>query len=86
MFVQDQVADGHAKRALPALVLAVAVAVYILAALNRSLWSELHDALAASRNMDGFWTLSTTEFMRLLETQSSVSSRRSGEAAQFAVM
>lgn len=66
MLVQDQVAEGHAKRALPALALGVAVAVYILAVLNRSLWSELHEALFASRNMEGFWTLSVAVCCRLV--------------------
>ncbi|HEY4294339.1 phosphoethanolamine--lipid A transferase [Luteibacter sp.] len=65
MIVQDQAARGPEKRALPALVLSAAVAVYILAALNRSLWSELHEALSASRNMEGFWALSATVCCRL---------------------
>jgi lipid A ethanolaminephosphotransferase len=66
MIVQDQVADGHAKRALPALLLGAIVAVYILAVLNRSLWSELQAALSASRHMDGFWALSVTVCCRLV--------------------
>lgn len=66
MIMQDHVAGRHDKRALPALALAAAVAVYILAVLNRSLWSELHEALSASRNMEGFWTLSVGVCCRLV--------------------
>ncbi|WP_413623614.1 phosphoethanolamine transferase [Luteibacter sp. Lutesp34] len=66
MIIRDNVAQGHAKRTLPAVALGAIVAVYILAVLNRSLWSELHDALSASRSMDGFWTLSVSVCCRLV--------------------
>ncbi|HXP01309.1 MAG TPA: phosphoethanolamine--lipid A transferase [Luteibacter sp.] len=66
MIIQGRAATRRAKRAVPAWALGAAVAVYILVALNRNLWSELHDALAASQGMAGFWTLSVTVCCRLV--------------------
>ena len=66
MIIRNHAAEGHDKWALSALALGAAVAIYILAVLNRSLWSELHEALSASRDMEGFWTLSVGVCCRLV--------------------
>src|ERR1700749_1480270 len=66
MIIQDRTAMRRAKPAVPAWALGAMVAVYILVALNRSLWAELHDALEASRGMAGFWALSVTVWCRLV--------------------
>ncbi|QWT22345.1 phosphoethanolamine--lipid A transferase [Bacillus sp. NP157] len=65
MIIQDR-PSGRAKWALPAWLLGAIVAVYILAILNRSLWTEVHQALSASSGVDGFWALSVTVFCRLV--------------------
>lgn len=66
MIIQDRPAMRRAKWALPAWLLGAIVAIYILVVLNRSLWSEVHQALAASRDMAGFWSLSVTICCRLV--------------------
>lgn len=66
MIIQDQPSQRRARRALPAWALGAVVAVYILAVLNRGLWTELHAALAASQGIQGFWGLSVTVCCRLV--------------------
>lgn len=52
--------------AVPAWLLAAVVALYILLVLNRSLWAEVHDALAASRGATGFGMLGVAVYGRLI--------------------
>lgn len=66
MIIQDRSAAGRAKRGVPAWVLGAVVGVYILAVLNRTLWPEVHAALAASQGLPGFWALSVTVYCRLV--------------------
>jgi lipid A ethanolaminephosphotransferase len=66
MIIQDRPASGRAKWALPAWALGAIVAVYILVALNRTLWPEVREALAASQGLPGFWALSVTVYCRLV--------------------
>lgn len=66
MIIRDNVEARRAKWALPAWGLGAIVAVYILAVLNRGLWSELVHALEASRGMAGFWGLSVAVCCRLV--------------------
>ncbi|HEY4146147.1 phosphoethanolamine--lipid A transferase [Pinirhizobacter sp.] len=65
MIIQDPVAI-RGERVLPAWVLGSMVAIYILAALNVSLWSEVREALSASRGTAGFYALSVTVCCRLV--------------------
>jgi lipid A ethanolaminephosphotransferase len=51
---------------MPAWLLGALVTLYILLALNRTLWPELHDALAASRGAAGFWLLTVAVCCHLL--------------------
>jgi len=66
MTVQDIAGVVRPRRTIPAWVLGAFVAIYLLAVLNRSLWSELHEALSASRDMPGFWMLGVTVCCRLI--------------------
>ncbi|QDE40197.1 phosphoethanolamine--lipid A transferase [Luteibacter pinisoli] len=66
MIIQDYAAARRFKRGIPAWLLGALVAVYILAVLNRSLWSEFHAALGASKGMAGFWVLSAAVTCRLI--------------------
>ncbi|MGF6493274.1 lipid A ethanolaminephosphotransferase [Luteibacter sp. 621] len=66
MIIRDNVGARRAKWALPAWGLGAIVAVYILAVLNRGLWSELAHALEASRGTPGFWGLSVAVCCRLV--------------------
>lgn len=62
-----QRSSSHRSRfALPAWLLAVAVALYILLVLNRSLWAEVHEALSASRGAVGFGALGLAVYCRLI--------------------
>ncbi|MDR6935178.1 phosphoethanolamine--lipid A transferase [Luteibacter sp. 3190] len=55
-----------ARRGVPAWALGAIVALYMLTVLNRELWTQVHDALAASRGTPGFWLLSVTVCCRLV--------------------
>jgi lipid A ethanolaminephosphotransferase len=66
MIIQDYAAARRLKRGIPAWLLGALVAVYILVVLNRSLWSEFHAALDASKGMAGFWVLSAAVTCRLI--------------------
>jgi lipid A ethanolaminephosphotransferase len=66
MIIQDYAAARRLKRGIPAWLLGALVAVYILVVLNRSLWSEFHTALDASKGMAGFWVLSAAVTCRLI--------------------
>lgn len=66
MPVFDRATSRPSRIALPAWLLAVVVAVYILLVLNRSLWTEVHEALAASRGAEGFGSLGLAVYCRLI--------------------
>lgn len=66
MPVFDRSTSRPSRVALPAWLLAVVVAVYILLVLNRSLWTEVHEALAASRGAEGFGSLGLAVYCRLI--------------------
>jgi lipid A ethanolaminephosphotransferase len=64
--VHNVLSHRGARRAIPAWVLGAIVAVYLLAVLNRSLWGEVRDALAASHGIAGWWALGITVCCRLV--------------------
>lgn len=66
MISQENMGMRRPRRSIPAWLLGALVAAYILIALNRSLWAEVHDTLAASRGLAGFWALSVTVWCRLV--------------------
>jgi lipid A ethanolaminephosphotransferase len=66
MIIQERSASRRVKWVMPAWALGAIVAIYILAVLNRSVWSEAHAALAASSGLAGAWTLSMTVWCRLI--------------------
>lgn len=66
MIIQDRPAARRATWALPAWALGALVAVYILAALNHSLWIEVRTSLAASSGLAGFGALSAAVYCRLV--------------------
>jgi lipid A ethanolaminephosphotransferase len=66
MIIEETSVSRRSKRAVPAWLLGALVVAYILIALNRSLWGEAHDALAASQGTAGFWALSIAVWCRLV--------------------
>ncbi|MGN6481675.1 phosphoethanolamine transferase [Luteibacter sp.] len=66
MLIQEHTVRRGAKRGIPAWLLGVTVALYILAVLNRPLWGEVHSALEVSRGTAGFWALSVSIWCRLV--------------------
>lgn len=66
MPLPDRLPSRRPPFAVPAWLLAAVVALYILLVLNRSLWVEVHDALAASRGATGFGMLGVAVYGRLI--------------------
>lgn len=66
MFIEERSSSRRLRRGMPAWLLGALVALYILVVLNRSLWGEVHDALAASSGTAGYGALSISIWCRLI--------------------